>query len=202
MNAGVILLAGGQSSRMGTNKALLPIAGQKNIVRIIEELSRVFPPPTLVTNQPEDYKELGLPMVGDKFLGKGPLAGLHAGLLASPYEENLLVACDMPFASSRLGQCLCNQLKGFDAVVPCLDGKHHPLFAVYRKSALPIVEDCLRQDRLRMFDFMKRLRVNEIQVENISLDMDLEKAFFNMNRPSDFEQAKEWAGQDQLSGGR
>lgn len=198
MNAGVILLAGGQSSRMGTNKALLPIAGQKNIVRIIEELSLVFPPPILITNQPEDYKELRLrlPMIGDKYPGKGPLAGLHAGLQASPFEENLLVACDMPFASSQLGQFLCSQMEGYDAVVPLLHGKHHPLFAVYRKSMLPIVKDCLKRDQLRMFDFLERIRVNEIDVENISLELDLEKAFFNMNRPSDFEKAKEWAGQE------
>ncbi|RXT07884.1 molybdenum cofactor guanylyltransferase [Ammoniphilus sp. CFH 90114] len=196
MNAGVILLAGGQSSRMGMNKALLPINGQQNIVRIIEELTRVFPPPILVTNQPEDYETIGLKMIGDKYPGKGPLAGLHAGLMASPYEDNLLVACDMPFASSRLGEFLWSQLEGYDAVVPVLNGKHHPLFAVYRKSTLPVVEECLEQERLRMFDFLKQIQVNEIHVEDSSLEMDLEKAFFNMNRPSDFEQAKEWAGKE------
>lgn len=194
MNAGVILLAGGQSSRMGTNKALLPIGGQQNIVRIIEELAGVFSPPILVTNQPEEYEALGLPMAGDVYPGKGPLAGLHAGLLASPFEDNLLVACDMPFASSRLGQFLWSQLEGYDAVVPYLGGKQHPLFAVYRKSSLPIVEDCLKQEKLRMFDFLKQIRVNEIHAENTPLEIDLEKAFFNMNRPGDYEQAKEWVG--------
>lgn len=196
MNVGVILLAGGQSSRMGTNKALLPIGGQQNIVRIKEELSRDFPPPILVTNQPEEYAALGLPMVTDQYPGKGPLAGLHAGLLASAFEDNLLVACDMPFVSSRLGQFLWTQLEGYDAVAPYLGGKQQPLFAVYRKSTLPIVEACLQQDQLRMFDFLKQIRVNEIHVDHTSLEMNLERAFFNMNHPSDYEQAKIWADQE------
>lgn len=182
---------------MGTNKALLPIGGQQNIVRIIEELSHGFAPPTLVTNQPEEYAALGLAMVRDLYPGKGPLAGLHAGLLASPFEENLLVACDMPFASSRLGQFLWCHMEGYDAVVPYLRGKQHPLFAVYRKSTLSIIEECLQQDKLRMVDFLKQIRVKEIHAEHIPLEMDLEKAFFNMNRPSDYEQAKAWAAGDQ-----
>lgn len=195
MNAGVILLAGGQSSRMGTNKALLPVGGQQNIVRIVEELSRVFPPPILVTNQAREYEALGLAAVGDIYPGKGPLAGLHAGLLASPFEDNLLVACDMPFASSKLAQFLWSQLEDYDAVVPYLGGKQHPLFAVYRTSTLPILEDCLQQEKLRMFDFLKQIRVNDIHIEHTFLEINLEKAFFNMNRPDDYEQAKEWAGQ-------
>ena len=106
MKAGAIILSGGKSSRMGTNKALLPFKEKTNIERIRDELRSLFDDIILVTNDPESYEFLKIKTVSDKYPGKGPLAGVHAGLMASNYEENIVVACDMPFVSADLAGTL------------------------------------------------------------------------------------------------
>src|SRR3954469_4803909 len=106
MKAAAIILSGGKSSRMGTNKALLKINEKTNIKRITDTLKVLFNDIILVTNDPEDYQFLGVKMVSDHYPGQGPLAGVHAGLLASPHETNFVVACDMPFVSVGLAELL------------------------------------------------------------------------------------------------
>ena len=101
-----IILAGGKSSRMGTNKALLTIDGKTVIERIVNQLEQIVDEIIVVTNPFHDYEFLQLPMVEDKWKGMGPLAGIEAGLNASTTERNLIVACDMPFISIELGKYL------------------------------------------------------------------------------------------------
>ena len=91
---------------MGTNKALLKINEKTNIERIADTLKMSFNDIILVTNHPEQYQFLGLKMVADYYPGKGPLAGVHAGLLSSHYDTNFIVACDMPFVSVELAEVL------------------------------------------------------------------------------------------------
>src|SRR5690606_20588107 len=101
-----IILAGGKSSRMGRNKALLDFHGQTVIETIANELQKIVNHLIIVTNNQEDYAFLQLPMVSDKWQGIGPLAGIHAGLSISKTEKNLVVACDMPFVSREIGSYL------------------------------------------------------------------------------------------------
>lgn len=123
-----IILAGGHSSRMGENKALLKIGGRTVIERIADQLASVSAEMIIVANNQEDYQFLGLPMVSDHWKGKGPLAGIHAGLLASNTQNNLIVACDMPFISVELGKILLKELDVRQAAVPEIKGRLHPLF--------------------------------------------------------------------------
>ncbi len=102
--AGLIILAGGQSRRMGRDKALLPLAGEIMVRRVIRRLSLRGKWAIMVSsNQPEKFPGLEVPVVPDQLLEGGPLAGIHACLETSPCELNLVTACDLPFVSGGGG---------------------------------------------------------------------------------------------------
>ena len=189
MKAAAIILSGGKSSRMGTNKALLKINEKTNIERIRDRLQPFFSDMILVANNQDDYRFLEINMTADRYPGMGPLAGVHAGLSATHQETNLIVACDMPFVSAELAQALVEKCSGYDAVVPVIHGKQHPLFAVFHKRILPIVEDCLKNGDLRMKHLFERLHVLYVTEKDLGGFDDLEKIFFNMNHPSEYDEA-------------
>jgi molybdenum cofactor guanylyltransferase len=193
MKAGAIILSGGKSSRMGKNKALLPFKDKTNIERIRDELQSLFDDIILVTNDPESYEFLNLKTVSDEFPGKGPLAGIHAGLMASDYEENIVVACDMPFVSAELASTLVQNLKHNDAIIPVINGKQHPLFAAYQKRIVPEIEACLTEDRLRVIHLLDKLNVRYLEENDLQAysDGSLDEIFFNMNVPEEYEEAKQ-----------
>lgn len=194
MKAGVIILSGGKSSRMGTNKALLKIAEKPNVERIKEEMANHFENITLVANDLEAYQFLNIKMVCDQYPGQGPLAGIHAGLKASDSEINLIVACDMPFVSAGLGVILVENLKEYDAVVPVIAGRQHPLFAVYHKRIVSEIENSLESSRLRMKHLLEHLNVLYMTEKDFQKygDKSLDRIFFNMNHPDEYEHAKKW----------
>jgi molybdenum cofactor guanylyltransferase len=195
MKAGAIILSGGKSSRMGTNKALLKFHEKTNIERIKDELQHVFDDIILVTNDPETYQFLNIKSVPDQFPGSGPLAGIHAGLEASDYEENFIVACDMPFVSAELAVNLVKALKHHDAVVPVSDGRKHPLFAAYQKRVAGEAEKCIEEGTLRIKHMLEKLDVRYLDEPDLQLYCggSLERVFFNMNHPEEYENAKKWA---------
>ncbi|WP_088032912.1 molybdenum cofactor guanylyltransferase [Evansella clarkii] len=187
-----IILAGGKSSRMGKNKAFLEINGRKNIERLTEKMSEITREVIIVTNAPELYEYLNTTLKEDAVKGKGPLAGIQAGITASSAEWNIVAACDLPFFNERAARYLAeltNNQKA-DAIVPLIDGRQHPLFAAYRASVLPVVEECLSQDRLRIKDALEQLIVCEVtEQEFYEAGFSIEEiadAFFNMNRPEDY----------------
>lgn len=194
MKASGIILAGGQSSRMGQNKALLKLDGKTTIERINNTLQPVFSDRILVANHSNEYKFLNIPIVSDVYPGKGPLAGIHAGLMASPNLINFFVACDMPFISVSLAQYLVEACEDYDAVVPSINGKLHPLFSVFKKNVLPKVEYCLQDDKLRMKDLLDDLKVRIVDENELSNNFpyNLERVFYNMNYPSEYKEAQKW----------
>lgn len=195
MKAGVIILAGGKSSRMGRNKALLLIGGISTIERIKNSLSEEFEDILLVANDVELYQFLNLPITEDKVIDKGPLAGIQAGLLAAQNDINVFIACDMPFISPQLAHILVERSEGYDAVVPVINGHIHPLFAVYKKSILTAIDDCFGKDELRMKDLLNRVNVNYVTEQELPNKeiANLEQYFYNMNHPSEYEEAKKMA---------
>src|SRR3954463_5330874 len=153
MGTTAIILAGGQSSRMGTNKALLQLKGKTVIEGMVEKLENIVDNTIIVTNTFEDYEFLHLPMIEDKRKGKGPLAGIEAGLAATKNAHNLVVACDMPFISTKLGAYLLSYLEEYEAAVAEVSGQLHPLFAAYRKDINVVVTQSLEGNQLRIRHF-------------------------------------------------
>ncbi len=186
-----IILAGGQSSRMGQNKALMKIDGVPVIERIAIELEKITDELLIVTNTFHTYQYLNIPMVGDEQKGKGPLAGIQAGLKATRSEKNLIVACDMPFISSSLGDFLLEELEDYQAAIPKLEGHVHPLFGAYRKDALHAVSQSLAKNELRMMSLLQNLHVRYISEDILSRKGIPVKdtAVFNMNDPIEYEKA-------------
>lgn len=199
MDAGAIILSGGKSTRMGTNKALLKIQDMPNVERIVNVLRPDFPHPVLVTNDPDLYHFLGVNTVKDYFPGKGPLAGIHAGLIASPYEVNVSAACDMPFVSAELARALIEKSHHYDAVIPVVGGKQQPLFAVYKKTLIDVIEEKIKNDKLRMKDLLNEVNVLYVTEQELKVDDNFERIFFNMNHPHEYEEALQLA-QDKHSG--
>ena len=183
MECTVILLAGGQSSRMGTNKALLQIEGQTVISRIVREAERLGGELLLVTNQPEEYGTLQLPHVSDIRNGMGPLAGLEAGLMASKTEHNLLLACDLPFFQAETGERLLTFLNQYELAIPLTEGRCHPLCAAYRKSLLPKVQKALDSGQRRMKTLLDAANAKLVEGED-------PRVFFNMNTMQDYQWTK------------
>jgi molybdenum cofactor guanylyltransferase len=192
MKAGAIILSGGKSSRMGSNKALLKLNEKTNIERIRDELSQCVDDIILVTNEPESYRFLHIKTVPDHYQEMGPLAGIHAGLMAAVKEINIIVACDMPFISEKLAAILIEMLGEYDAVVPVINGRRHPLFAVYKKSAITEIEKGLKNDRLSLKHLLNQLNVLFITEKDLPefTTESLNQIFFNMNHPDEYEDAK------------
>jgi molybdopterin-guanine dinucleotide biosynthesis protein A len=202
MKATAIILSGGKSSRMGTNKALLKINEKTNIERIADTLNGLFDDIILVTNDPKTFQFLGLKMVSDHYPGMGPLAGVHAGLKASKNDVNFIVACDMPFVSGPLAMTLVNKCGYYDAVIPVINGSQHPLFSVFKKKVANQVAQNIEEGRLAMrglLDHLNVLYVTEGELKEYS-GGDLERFFFNMNHPHEYEDAKKRAEADFLGG--
>jgi len=184
-----IILAGGFGVRMGSDKASLPIAGTTLIQLVISRFAGELGPVvvSLRGNQSLDLEDCVV--ARDVYEGAGPMAGLHAGLLASPDDINFALACDMPLAEPRLARYLLSLAAGRDAVVPALERGLEPLFAAYRKTCLPEIEACLRSGEFRVRSLLDRidtLYVPESDIRRIDPEL---QSFLNVNTPEDYAKA-------------
>ncbi|RST77015.1 molybdenum cofactor guanylyltransferase [Siminovitchia acidinfaciens] len=187
-----IILAGGRSSRMGRNKALMKIGGTRVIDRIAAEFQPISEKIIVIANDPTQYKHLDAVIHEDEpvFTGEGPLAGIFTGLKAAGDGPCLVVACDMPFASAELGCELVSILlkNNRDAVVPVQENRIHPLFAAYDARIAKSVKETL--------EFAKRsvkALFDRIDVEYFPLKEKTE-VVWNMNTMDEYIQAKKIAG--------
>ena len=186
-----VILAGGRSRRMGGSpKALLPFGGRPLIEHIAETLRSVLSDCLVVTNTPEVYASLGLPMVGDVFPDGGSLGGLYSGLRAAPGDAALCVASDMPFLSAPLLRYLSARAGEADAIIPEAAGGPQTLHAVYRKACLPAMERRLRAGQLKIVDLLDDLRVVRVSASDLRPFSDPDLAFMNLNTPEDLARAR------------
>ncbi|MDR6226501.1 molybdenum cofactor guanylyltransferase [Desmospora profundinema] len=192
----LILLAGGASRRMGTDKALLDFDGEPLARRVIHRLhGRGEWEPFIVANRFHPFTEWGWPVVRDPWPGAGPLAGLVAGLQASSHDWNLAVACDMPFVSRELAAVMYQSAvveSGSDAVIPRTGGKFHPLFACYHRRCLPVGEALLKNGERSLQALRSMISIHVLDEADFPPSIDPERALFNMNRPSDLKRARKW----------
>ncbi|CAH0242820.1 putative molybdenum cofactor guanylyltransferase [Peribacillus sp. Bi96] len=190
----MLLLAGGKSSRMGVNKALLTIGGVVNISRVASELKKVSEKILVITNTFEDYRFLQLPLISDLHKDQGPLGGLHAGMSSSKTDLQFLTACDMPFVSAEaIKEIISFYETDFDAVIPEINGRIQPLFAVYHKRCLPVLTECLVKHELKMGRFLEKISVKIVKETDFMLYHEnpehFQHLFFNMNTREDYQEA-------------
>lgn len=113
-----LVLAGGQSRRMGRDKAFLEFEGKPLIERVIERVAKVCTRVIIVANDVDAYKQFGVQVIGDVYPGKGSLSGIYSGLQAAQEASALAVACDMPFLNEGLLRYLISLSSQYDVVIP------------------------------------------------------------------------------------
>lgn len=182
-----VVLAGGASSRFGSNKALAVHDGRPLISHAAETLEALFASRLLVTNAPEAYGFLDWPTVGDHYQGAGPLAGIHSALAVINTPYAFITGCDMPFLNIRLIRLLAELASAgdWDVVVPCPGGRPEPLYGVYHRRCLPTIEASLNRDERKVGLVFKALRVRRVEEDELLAVLSDLTTFLNVNRPAD-----------------
>ena len=189
-----LVLAGGLSSRMGTNKALLQAQpGSRPLIQIVVDKVRQAGAQEvlIIANLRQPYEFLGLKIVEDTIVGAGPLGGILTGLLASSYEHNLVVACDMPNINPHLIRHMAVLNENYDIVVPRWydsSGTAHvePLHAIYSRAALPKLEACIALGVYSLQACLPSLDVRYVEGEELVPFGNAEGIFRNLNYPEDW----------------
>jgi len=186
----IAIQAGGESYRIGRNKALLPLAGRSLIEHVLARLEGLGDEILITTNLPQDYSFLGLRLVADLVPGIGALAGLHTSLAAARGRSVLVVACDMPFISRPLLEHLVGLAPQADVVIPRHDDKYEPLHAVYnQRNCLPALENALAAGARRLISFFPQVKVLPVEESELARLDPQGLSFFNINTPEDLAQA-------------
>ncbi len=199
---GAVILAGGDSKRLGEPKALLDFQGQSLIELMVSHLSKYFDQLTVVTDRPDLYRSLPVRLTGDLLVDKqkSPLRGIHAGLCVSGLPYQFVAACDMPFLNLELVIYMEEYASDYDAVVPRIGEYYQPLHAFYNRSCIRIIEEQVRLGRYKVTDFYKHLKIRFISLEEILRFDPKEESFFNINTRSDYEHALEILANRQKTG--
>ncbi|HEY4602466.1 MAG TPA: molybdenum cofactor guanylyltransferase [Cerasibacillus sp.] len=185
-----VILAGGESSRMGTNKALLKLNNEIVIEKIFNELQQLSSRVYIVANEKKIYDFLNIPIISDRFYGKGPLAGIETALYHAAEDVIVISPCDTPFIHKEIYRYLVDELKTYDAVIPYYDNQPQPLSGIYKKRILPIIQEQLQNDELRIRSFFSKINVKYVHDFGHISDLIIEKHFFNMNDPEAYSRAK------------
>ncbi len=188
---GAIILAGGDSKRLGRPKALLEFGDQTLIEMIIAQLSGCFEELTLITDRPELYQGLPVKITGDilKQKEKSPLRGIHAGLSFSDRPWQFVVACDMPFLNLDFIRHMAAYAPDYDAVVPRVGDYYQPLHAFYSRSCIAIIEKQVKAGKNKVIDFYRHLHVKYIGEEEINRFNKQQELFLNINTWEDYQKA-------------
>ena len=185
-----VVQAGGHSTRMGGHpKALIELGGRSIVERVVAALTPVVDDVLVVTNTPELYTFLGLPMVADVYPDHGSLGGIYSGLRAAG-EIAFTVACDMPFLHPDVVRLVVARAGEGDVVIPRVGEQLETMHAAYGKACLPPIEERLRAGRLKIVGFFESVRVVEIGEVEVARFRDPAVAFMNVNTPDELERAR------------
>jgi len=181
-----VILAGGNSTRMGRNKALLDFKGRPLIETVFRTMTELFAEVVVVTNSPEEYAFLPCPKIADIFVGGGSMAGIHAGLTWSRTPRIFAVACDMPYLDGGVIRGLAGLLGDEPVLVPETDGGLEPLHAFYSKIALPALEEGLAADRKKIIDLLQVMGARVVPVTEVAKLSPGFASFRNVNSPEEY----------------
>ena len=177
-----IILAGGKSSRMGTDKGFVSYNNKTFIEHIIKAIQPLVDEIIIISNQ-ETYDQFGFKRYDDLIKNAGPLAGIYTGLHYSKTENNLVVSCDVPLINTEVLQKLIKHINDKSEVIQLQsNGKNMPLIAIYKKSCEAIFLEELKLDQRRVQEAIKKCKVQTVVIDSV-----LEKHTTNINTKKDLE---------------
>lgn len=192
----VVIQAGGESSRMGRDKALVPLAGRPMIEHILTRVTGLGDETLITTNNPDALEYLGIPLATDEEPGAGALPGLRTALRAAQGDNVLILACDMPFVNRLLLEYQLTLVPKADVIVPEWRGNYQTMHAVYaRKKVLRAVEQVLEEGERRMISFYPHVKVYSVSPEEVAEYDPKGRSFFNVNTPEDLADAERFLAQ-------
>ncbi len=183
----VAIQAGGKSSRMGTDKSFVPFFGRPMIEVVRAAVEGLGDELILITNRPDAYAHLDLPMFADLYPDTGPLGGIYTAIHHATHPHVLTVACDMPWLNRPLLEYMAGLRETADVVVPRWDKFPEPLHAVYSKACLDPIREKLEAEMYKITAFYGRVRVRFVNRDEIERFDPDGKSFINVNTPEDLE---------------
>ncbi len=190
------ILAGGESRRMGRDKALLPIGRRTFLEAIVDALRPLVERIRVVGRESAEGLAFGNAQP-DLYPGHGPLSGIHAALATAEAGRVLVVACDLPLVTTAFLRGLVGELPPeLDAVVPCPAGNPIAVCALYRTTCLQNVEERLARRELAAGDFAKSLNARFLDDADLGRLDPSGQCLLNLNTPMDYERAKEILGNE------
>ena len=186
-----IILAGGKSSRMGTDKGLQELGGKPLIEYAIDVLSGLCSN-LIISSSSEVYHTFGYQVVADEFPGIGPMGGIYSALRQSKTERNLVLSCDLPFVSKELLTYILDNSKGYQIVVPYEGNRHYePLCGFYHISVLEQISNFIHKGNYKLPDLFEEISINKL-VFGKELGFNHNHLFLNVNSASDLTEAERW----------
>lgn len=184
MELSAVILSGGQSTRMGQDKAGLVLEGQTFLERLMAQLGDI-PDIYLSVGKADRYAGCPVPHIADEYPGCGPISGIQKALTVCRNDCLFVTACDMPYMDSSFAFYLSGFLTDeADAVIPVgMDGRTHVLGAIYRKRVRPVLEAQLGQGDRRLMNVLEKIRVAYVPIEN----PEQERKLMNINRPQEYQ---------------
>jgi molybdopterin-guanine dinucleotide biosynthesis protein A len=184
------VLAGGKSTRMGSDKAFLEFGDETLLSRALQQVSAVAQEVKIV-GQAEKLGGFGV-TVEDLYPERGPLGGIHGALTSTSTELNLMLAVDMPFVEATFLEYLIAQARESGAVVtvPHAGGGFQPLCAIYRREFAAVAEESLREGRNKINPLFERVATRVIEESELVRAGFSAEMFRNLNTPQDFEESR------------
>jgi molybdenum cofactor guanylyltransferase len=192
-----IILAGGRSLRLGSDKALLELGGHTLVERVIGVLQLITDEVIVVTSTPDRFAHLSADVrfVQDVIPRPSALVGIYSGLLAARHDYSLVVACDMPFLNPDLLRYLVNHAAGCDVVIPRHTRGLEALHACYSRRCIGPMENLMRKEDATIAHFFPEVKVCYVDEPTLQ-ELDPEGlSFYNINTPADWELAQALARQ-------
>jgi len=158
-----IILAGGKSSRMGTDKGMVQLNGKRFIDHILTALLPNVNELIIIANN-GNYNHLGYKVYKDLIKDCGPIGGIYTGLMKSETQNNFIVSCDIPFINSDLVSHIIKNTGDADIAVPVNHGSIEPLCGIYKKSTAGEMYKLIRNNEFKMHNILTHFFTKEIYI--------------------------------------
>lgn len=178
------ILAGGKSSRMGRDKALLEFQGQTLLAHMLE-LIKPFCASTFISGNNPEYQQFGFEIIPDIYADKGPISGIFSILSFSQSEWNLIVSVDVPMVNPELLLHLIENRNSYDAVVPVHSQGTEPLIALYHKHIIPVIQEMIQANDYKLMNLIRRINTNHLDCNELICRYP--HLFLNVNKLDDYQ---------------